>query len=429
MISPDFGTIVEEASITEDNPPEFGEIVEEKKTFAPGTALLKGGIKGVRGLSRTKDILSPVIQAFGGKDVQKSMEDKLIEKYFPTGQSALEQGAERVGELLPYGAAGGTAGVIKSILAGASGQALKEAGAPQWAQDLAELAIFMSPKGGKKIEPKPSQKEGVEFLRKRGLSEKAIAPLIRQEKSLRRIGKFAHKGDRLISRLEEAHENLKSGYQDIKKAGQFLELPRNKVVDFEKKLTEKFDFLTPDQQKLVKENVDTLLNKEINAKNLIDFWQDVNAKSGTLRGAKQAVQSLKEPIREALKDIDPSLQKEYELLNQFWARKNQITKTLKPDQLDRAIELAEAAGIAKGVLTGDAKLLTKLLGVVGGRALLGEMLVNPRLQNLSNQMLKEASRNRPSILKKLNERFIVEVKKEYPEYGEILEKHSSESQK
>jgi len=222
----EYGTFIEEKDSGGEQ--EYGTFIEEKK-FAPGTALVKGLARGTSELAKTKDFLPQLVQPFIKKDVQKSREEKLLQKYLPTGESALEAGAERTGEILPFAAGGGLGGYFKAIGAGATGESLKRAGAPEWAQNLAELAIFMSPTGAKKISPKPSQREAVDFLRKKGLSEKAIAPLIKEEKTIRRLGKFSHKGQRVIDRLKETHEKLGSGYDELKGKGQNLELPRNKV--------------------------------------------------------------------------------------------------------------------------------------------------------------------------------------------------------
>ena len=115
-----------------------------------------------------------------------------------------------------------------------------------------------------------------------------------------------------------------------------------------------------------------------------------------------------------------------EMIKDYGGKKNQITRRLKPDQLERAIDLAETAGIATGILTGNLNLLTKVLGSVGGRALATELLINPRLQNLSNQMLQAASRNQSAILKKLNDSFINELEKKHPDLAEKLRKKSSD---
>ncbi len=289
----------------------------------------------------------------------------------------------------------------------------------------------MSPSGTKKITPRPSQKEAVEFLRKKGLSEKAITPLIKKEKTIRHLGKFSLKGQRVINRLTEAHEKLSSGYTELKSQGQHLELPRNRVTAFDEAIRDKFNELTPDQKKLIEPNVRELLGKPITARSMVDFAQDVFNKGGMAERAgakstKRAVKMLKDPVRQFMKEIDPAVAKEYQLLDKFWGKKNQITRRLKPDQLDRAIDLAETAGIATGILTGNLNLLTKVLGSVGGRALATELLINPRLQNLSNQMLQAASRNQSAILKKLNDSFINELEKKHPDLAEKLRKKSSD---
>lgn len=402
------------------------EVKKEEKPFAPGTAAVKGLFKGVSELAKSRDPLSQIGRALVPSK-QENVQEKFLEKYLPTGESFTEKTIQHIGESLPYAAGGGWPMYVKAIAGGATAEALKEAGAPSWAQNLAEFAIHMSPKGTKgKFLPTKSQKEGYIFLKKKGLTDKEITPLMQTEKKLRKVGKFAAKGPRIEEALKGAHEKIGTGYDILKEKGENLPLPRKEVSNFEDAIEKQYKKLSPGQQKIIKEDVKTLLSKPITGRSMIDFAQDVFSKGSKagregLAGYRDAIKKMKGPIREYMPKVNEWAAKDYRLLDEMYKKKMGALRILKPDQLDRILGTGEAALMTKGILTLNSGLFQKALGVVGARALMQEMLINPNLQNLSNQMILQTKKGLPAVMKTAD-RFLNELGKKDKPLAEKIRK-------
>ena len=136
---------------------EFGTVVDEtSRTRSLLSAAPKGAVKGALELASMAD---PIKYLLGVSDTTPHQK-QAIEKTLPTQEKPLEKGLERAGRLAVQAAGGGESFLAKGLRAGAGavgGQLAEEMGAPEWAQNLAELAAFMSPSLAKKLKPTPSQ--------------------------------------------------------------------------------------------------------------------------------------------------------------------------------------------------------------------------------------------------------------------------------
>lgn len=387
--------------------------VEKEKPIPGYRSVLKGAGSAVSSLPTNTGPIS------------SNLQKKLLEQYFPTPKSGLYPYVEKGAEGAAEGSKFGPQAILPGAISGVLGEFAEQKGAPAWVKFLAESAPFLKP--GKGLKPKSFQKEAVKFLKKEGLTDKEITPLLHSDEKIRKLGKFAFKGGDLPERMSSTHKKLSAGYDRLKELGETKELPRKHITNFENAIQKQYNKLTPNQKKLVEKEIDQLFSQPITARTMIDFAQDVFEKGNVARqsgakSAKQAVGILKNPVREFLPFADETLAKEYGELDKFWAKKSNIVKRLKPDQLDRALELGEIYGIGKGVLTLDQGLLTKTFGALGARAIATQILKNPNLQNLNQKMLEAAVKNKGPLLERLNKELINKLKEEAPEVAEILEK-------
>lgn len=417
MSFPEFGRVIEEGKGGEF--PEYGEVVPNPSR---ARSLISAPIKGL--FQGIQDVASQSLTHVPGP-IGPKLQKKLLDKLLPTKEKALEGGLERAGRLAPLTLGGGESLLAKGIRTGVGaigGEALKQAGAPEWAQSLAELSAFMAPKLSGKLQPKPSQKEAVEFLRGKGLTDKEITPLLQEEKRLRRLAPYAHKGERTRESLAGAHEKLGQGYQNIKKEGKELAsgLNRQQSKEFTSKIEDKLEDISPDFQRLIKDNLKDIRNKEITFNRLYDFYQDINRKIKGVEGGKAVLGILKEPILEGLRDINPRLAKDFESINRFYAKKSQVAGILSPRQVEDLLDLGESYGALVGIATADPGLIAKTLGLIGGRAITEQLLTNPRLQNLSNQMLKAIKDNKLPLARKFLQVFKKELSKKDKESADLI---------
>jgi len=402
--------------ITESEPTErFVESISPVKSRTH--ALVKGVVKGAEDIGRLSPVRGPI---------SPEASTRLLNRFLPSENEPIERFTERISRGLTAGAIGGPEAALLSGGGEALAQAAQEAGAPDWAQHLASLIPFLKGKGG--LSPTKGQKEAVEFLRAKGLTDKEITPLLKSEKVLERLAKYAHKGARVQKPLKGAHEKLGAGFGELKEAGKTMYMPREKVTPFVEDLDKTYDKLTPDFKKLVTQNIEDLKSNPLSARSLIDFWQDINNKMRKasregIKGGREVLGILKEPVGKALKEINPLAAKEFQQLNEFYAKNQRALATLKPKQMDHLIDIAEDLGALGSLVTGNLNYLQKFLGIAAGRILATELIINPKLQNITNRMGQALAKNQIGIYQKLLSKFQEELENSNPElYKSISDK-------
>lgn len=357
------------------------------------SAPIKGAIKGAHELAAISDPLKALL----GLNELNPHQKQAIEKLFPTQNKPLEKGLERAGRI-GVSAIGGPETLLakgaRTLGGAALGQLAEETGAPESIQNLAELSAFISPKFGKQLLPKKSQAEAVEFLRKKGLTDREITPLLKSEKTIRTLGRLSKKGDQTKSLTRGISEKLGENYDILKTEGSEKFLKGNNVTQFDERLSDTLEKIRPRFARLIEKDVEALRNKGISQKNLIDFYQDINDIVGAEKGGKAVLSTLKKPILEGLEKIDPKAAQEFSKLNEFYAKKAILSKSLKPDIIDKWLKKGKVYASIAGLATGNLAFLKGALAEEVGSRIFRQMLTNPRLQNLSNQMLKAIEKNK-----------------------------------
>lgn len=378
--------------------PEGFELVPPEKQISRARSLISAPIRGL--IEGAGDILDAAPAKYPRKGVEA-----MAKRFLPSRDLPLERGLHRAGRLAPLAATGGEGVIAKIARTGAgalAGQIAEEVGAPDYIQSLAELSAFMVPKIGGKLQPSKSQKEAVDFLKSKGLTEREITPLIQSEKKLRRLGKFASKSEETAETLKSAGKKLGQGFEELKETAQAkgASLPRNKMTPFFEELDKTLNKISPRFKRLLKQDFEDFENSKMGFNDFVDFWQDINQTVKGQTGGRGVLNILKEPLQKGMKEIDPGLTQEFNKLNEFYSKKNKIGKILAPRQIDELLEAGKIYGMIGAIASGNFGIITKLLGAVAGRNLTKQLLTNPKLQNLSNQMLKSINQNKfPAALK------------------------------
>lgn len=382
--------------IQDDEPVKNGkyELMDESPSRARSliSAPVKGAIKGATDIASMTDPFKAIL----GLNELNPHQKQAIEQTLPTQDNPIEKGLERGGRLAVTTLGGPESLAAKGLrtAAGATlGQVAEEAGAPEWAQNLSELLAFMSPKFSKKITPTKSQTEAVEFLRGKGLSDKEITPLLKTEKKIRSLGRLSKKGPKTETLTRGISEKLGEGYDLLKTEGKEKFLKGKDVLLFDDKLGESLEKISPSFARLIEKDVESLRNKGISQKNLIDFYQDINRVVKGQEGGKSVLNTIKPLVIQGLEKIDPKSAKDFSMLNQFYAKKAVLSKSLKPDVIDKWLKKGKVYGAVAGIATGNPYFLKGIIAEEVGSRIIREILINPRLQNLSNQMLKSISKN------------------------------------
>lgn len=424
MTTPEFGRILSEENV------EFGRPLEKKqpklslteraskktKAGAGGRAISRGLLKGVGGIL---DLLTPKVDPERFPEERFSLE-KAVDVLLPQAEDAgfVEKTLERGGTLAPFllGGEGALAAKLgRTGLAALLGQTTEEAGGGPIAQTVAELGGLGLPGLGKKILPKKSQKEALKMLRRRGLTEKEIAPLIPSQRKSALLGKLGTRNFRTAKAAKRTRDALGNLYGQLAEEGEKLPiLSSNRASLLESQLETKLEKMPSTIRRAIKEDVEDLFKKPVKANDLMNFWQDINSQINwkTIGGGKKRLNGLKDVLLEGMKDIDPQLASDFAATNRQFIQFNKLYKNLKPQSLDRWMALGEAGALLGGLFKFGPKGAATVIGADALRRLSSEMLINPRLQNLTRQMGTALNKNKIAIAKKIQDQMIKELKKE-----------------
>ena len=402
----EFGTLIDAAPKQKPEFKEFGTPYEEPSRLRSlASAFPKGVVKAARNLSPLPN-LGPI---------PDKLAEKLTEQFLPTQEKAPEEILERAGKLATYTAGGGGSLLGKGIRAGAGtllGQATKELGGGETAQNIAELVSLGFPGLSKDMPIKKAQEKVVSFLKEKGFTPNEITPLLQSPKKLSRLAKFASKGEKTNQLMRDTYQKFDNVYGSIREEGSKLPgLSGEKYDKFVSDFDAKLDKIPKFYRRLMKEEIEDLRNSPHAFSDLMDFKQAVNARVGGVSGGKAWLGTLKEPIRKGLDLIDPKLASDYKLADQLYSKTADVSKHLRTKEIEDLVSMGEAWTTVAGVADQNMGTLRKVMTAVAARALAREMLINPKLQNISMRMNKAIKHNAFPIAKKLYEEF----KQELPE--------------
>ncbi len=357
-------------------------------------------------------------------EMAKSDEDvtTALEKYFPTQEGFTEQALERGGRISPYAIAGGgnIAGqAVRSALAGFLGEGAKELGAPDWAQAITELPAFASPGLGKQIIPKGSQKALVEGARRLGLKEGELTPLIQSESKQKFLAKAAPRRGRTKKLLDKSYQALGNVYDRLENLPQSVkelspEISRKAINE----ISDTLNKYPNELRKVISEDFSDFLSEPVTGTSLINFFKDINYNIGK---GHSRLGTLKEPIFKALEDISPEFANDFRLTNKLYSNYSKIAERIKPTLLSDLYSAGEAIRLITGVSLGNYPLIGELVGEHTARSLARELLLNPRLQNLSKKMVIALNGNKFAFANQIAKDYAKELREFNPEIADKIE--------
>lgn len=406
----EFGKVVETAPEQKTAFKEFGTPYEEpSRTRSLLSAVPKGIIKAARSISP--------LPSTG--PIPEKLAERLTEQFLPTQEKLPEELLERTGKLAAYSAGGAGSLAGKAIRAGTGallGQTTKELGGGEVAQNIAELASLGFPGLTKDMPIKKAQERVVGFLKEKGFTPNEITPLLQSPRKLARLAKFASKGEKTNKLMRDTYQKFDNVYSGIRDEGTNLPgLSGEKYDRFVSDFDAKLDRIPKFYRRLMKEEIEDLRNSPHTFSDLVDFNQAVNARVGGVTGGKAWLGTLKEPIEKGLNLIDPQLASDYKLANSLYAKRAEVAKHLRTKEIDDLISLGEAGAVIAGIADQNMGVLSKGMSTIGARVLAREMLINPRLQNISLRMEKAIKNNAFPIAKKLYDEFKEEVPEDIKE--------------
>lgn len=399
-----------------------------------GKTILKGSIEG---LSRLGKIMGPTHdlprveqgKLIAPRTSEQELEEQTesLDTLLPTDegfvQSGLRRGLKEAPSMIGFPSGAPLQAGARTLIGGFAGEGAKELGLPEWAQTAAEITTQIGPDVTKKLLQSGKNKEIIEAGKKLGLSDEQLTPLIQSDFKQKWLTKLSPKRGATQKALQETKLGLGKIYSHLHNAeaasGEISESQNGKLINT---IYDKLSKMPRGIQKKISGDLKDLLNNKITGKSLINFYQDIGSHFGS---KTKQLGLLKEPIKEALNSISPSLGKDFEMATELFSKYSQIAKKLKPTLVSDLIVAGEALGILSGIGLGYPSLTT-ILSEQAAKKLSQQMLINPHLQQLSEKTLLALNQNKSVIAKKLIDSMAKILKKESPEASEKLKEISLE---
>lgn len=310
--------------------------------------------------------------------------------------------------------------LTRSLVGGASGAAAETYGAPEWAQSLAEIPAQVTPGFGSRLIPNNTQSALVNDARNLGLTEAQITPLIQGSRKARVLSKVASRRGQTEQALSDSYESLGMVYDRLSTRPD-AKVPLNpyQTQRVSAAIEEKLSSMPAGVRNKISEDLSDLVNGPMDAQNLINFYKDINYYVGN--GERQ-LGLLKEPITTAIGQISPQLAQEFNVTNRLYQNYHNIAKQLKPNIASDFLSATEGARLLFGAFTGNYPLIVETIGEGAARKLASGLLVNPRFQNLSKQMVKALNDSKFAVAEKVYESMLNYAREEDPESAVYLQK-------
>lgn len=354
---------------------------------------------------------------------------QFINQALPSNEGFLENTLARAGKILPFLASGGSSLAsigLRSALGGASGQIAEELGAPEWLQSLAELPAQIAPSlrnvfsSNPRLNPGNSQIETVQKARNLGLNEKEITPLVQSDFNRNILSKIANRGNRTQEALKNSYDAIGRVYGRLSENPEALKsLNANQANKVGSEIQSTLSGMPAGLRNTIGEDLTDLLNNPITGKSLINFYQDVNYYVG--KGDRQ-LGLLKEPITKALGQISPKLGEDFISTNKLYQSYHEIAKDLKPSIVSDFLAGTEPLSLLYGAISGNYPLIAGTIGEMAARKMAANLLLNPRFQNFSRQIVQALNKNKFGVAQKILESMTEFAREEDPDSAVFLQR-------
>ena len=409
--------ILESASLDQEQPDQMKSQPQQElsRTRSVVSALPKGVIESLQGISDLVNLpmdylIKKVAPEFSKKKENlRQAEIEAVERFLPTKEGAAEDILRFVGQNIPAASTGGAGLAMKGAQAlsgGLAKKSLKELGAPEWVQDLGSGISMMAPgltKAGvsKVLKPSASQKQVVDFLRKKGLTDKQITPIIQNEKKLAVLSKVAFKYPEQGKFASELQKSLGDLYEDIASKGSHKPLTGNGLDGLTKGIQDTLLKINPRYRSAVSKDIENLFSEPVTFKSLQEFKEAINDSVSHMTGGKKSIGAIKGPIEQAMKHIDPKLYAEQKILDVSYGKMKNFLKNMTKSQSEGLLKLEKVNPAVAAAMGLKFAAMPKLaaLGIAAPVAA-RQFLINPRLQRIHSKMWEELGKNKiPQVIK------------------------------
>jgi hypothetical protein len=295
----------------------------------------------------------------------------------------------------------------------------------EWSKSIASIIPMIA--GGKIQLTSPESKYLYESAKKAGLSEKQLTPLLQSEKKVSSLSKHLTETQEKRAFIESISEKIGNYYEKTKKAGRDVAISGNQLSELKSKtkdfLTDLEQTIEPSaQKKAAIEYVSNSLNnldKDTTAEKLINWWQDINATVGEVKGGKKAINGLKPAIATAFHKANPELAKDFMQANALWEKRSKFLGSLGWENLESASKgstpLKLLSNLAIGHYVGPKTMMASMIGPTVFKKISEKLLFDPNWQNINRTMAQSIAKESPKMAIATFRQLKKKLDKEMPE--------------
>lgn len=416
--------------------------------------ILKGIIGGVVNFGRA---FGPLPDVAGEKPYNPDDLRNLLDENIPSSPTFLGGAARRGLEMFPTasmlpGVPPGAMGVASGA-GGVLGEGVKEVGGGEVAQTIAEVipSFFtgspapIAEKGtkvfkalgktkalpekmrdifSKKALDREEINEIIRFAKSKGMTSEELAPLIQPEMKKTVLSKLASRGgdtQKALSRSKQAVEDIADSFSKGEYAAKTLS--PEATTKFTNALEEVIYEMPAKTSDLIKEDLSKLKKSPMDVKSIVRFFRAINAQYGA---DKARLGLLKGPIKDALATISPQLANDFNMSNKLFQKYYDISSKLKPNMASDFFEYLALPKALYGAVTGNYPLLVETVGEHAARKFSAELLTNPKLYDLSRQIVAASKSGKVAAVEALRRQYAKEIRKAHPKISEAMLKESFE---
>ena len=287
-------------------------------------------------------------------------------------------------------------------------------------QSIVRLGANVVPVKVKGFTPTKRQAPVYNFLKENGLTDRQIAPILNDKSFINNTArKIAKKTGKTEAALADTNAALGGIFEKLKEDQQSKVVPDQLLrSEIENSLNEKLMELPSDKRRRIQQDVNDYYNSARSASDAINLYRDINE---TFSEKNANIQSLKEPLLQQLDTTVPELAANFRILNEIYSNFADVRQSLKPTTLGAWLEQSLPYRILGGILTGNPFLLKEAIGEAAVKTLAREMIINPKLKNLSKRLSIAIEKKSPGFAAAAQKQLSDELRKSSPEVADKLE--------
>lgn len=387
------------------------------------SALGKGFVEGVIGIGQ---MMNPTEDALGRFKAQQQREE-FYDENIPTESGEVENYLERAGKILPGVAGAGLQALPRAAIGAGAGYLGEKFGFSPETQAILELLGSNAPDISKIIPKKlpyseAARKENELMAQARerfNLDPEAIGHTRGSQSSLRDFGEnLAAKGRKTAESIDRTRKQLGSVWDGLRGSESAQKsLSGVDASKFAQEFDKKLKKIPSVAREKVLQDYKEFIGSNQTGEDLIDLYQKINY---NINKGEKGLKILKDPIKNAVMQIDEQLGKDFELVNKLYGNFSDTVSRLKPDMLEKFISKGEAGFVVSAITRGDLGMLEKVAGPLAARQFARVMVTNPRFQNLGSRFVSAMNQNKPKAAQTIFDQLIREVNKYSPEYANMM---------